>query len=221
MRLQEKHRQEQNGVKERRRAEIVACAMQCFCEKGIETTALSDIAAYAQIGEATLYRYFSTKENLVMDCGICFWRVADGYYSQVTAEETYREKSGIEQVEALLLCTEKLFSENRSKFKFLHDLDVFLVTHPIAPDKQREYEALVDRQRPLLCDAIEKGKADGTIKNCAETEELYYTLTHTLLSLMQKLAGIGAILSGDGAVTEERRIALLRQLLLEGLRNGE
>ena len=212
--------QEQNSIKLRRRETMIKSAVRCFCEKGIERTALSDIAAYAQVGEATLYRYFSTKENLVMDCGIDFWQSACTYYKRTAEDKQYQNKNGLLQVEALLCCTEKLFWEKKEKFKFLHDLDAFLVSHRIEAEKLQEYEALIAYPRPILCDAIEKGKRDGSIACTAPTEELYYTLTHTILSLLEKLAGIGAILSSDNAVTEEKRMILLRKLLLEGLKNG-
>ncbi len=202
-----------------RRKKLVESALQCFSEKGIEKTALADIAACAQTGEATLYRYFANKENLALACGVYFWELAASRYEELITQSGYQEKSGIQQVETLLLATEEIFKEHREKMKFLHDLDVFMVSHKIDGEKQAEYEKQVESFMPLLCDAIEKGKKDGSIGVRADTKELYYTLTHTVLSLLQKLAGMGHILSGDEQVEEERRIELLRQLLLEGLKH--
>lgn len=203
-----------------RRKKLIESALRCFGEKGIEKTALSDIALCAQTGEATLYRYFVNKENLALECGVYFWELAASYYEELAAQKEYQQKSGIQQVEALLLTTEQIFEEHREKMKFLHDLDVFMVSHKVEAKKQAEYEKQVESLMPLLCDAIEKGKGDGTVAIRADTRELYYTLTHTVLSLLQKLAGMGHILSGDERVDEKRRIALLRQMLLEGLKHG-
>lgn len=203
-----------------RRKKLIESALRCFGEKGIEKTALSDIALCAQTGEATLYRYFVNKENLALECGVYFWELAASYYEELAVQKEYQQKSGIQQVEALLLTTEQIFEEHREKMKFLHDLDVFMVSHKVEAKKQVEYEKQVESLMPLLCDAIEKGKGDGTVAIRADTWELYYTLTHTVLSLLQKLAGMGHILPGDERVDEKRRIALLRQMLLEGLKHG-
>lgn len=203
---------------EKRHKELIRCAFECFCRAGIETTALADVSAMAQVGEATLYRHFSNKENLVLECGISFWQMASNYYEELAAKPDYQEKRGIDQVDDLLSLTQKIYQENRLQFKFLHDLDIYLATHSTAGELVKEYEELVNRAKPVLCDAIEKGKKDMTVTCMADTQEIYYTLTHTILSLMQKLAGIGQVLSGDAIVTEERRIALLRSLLLAGLR---
>lgn len=200
-----------------RRRELVECAISCFSKKGIETTAIADIAAASGFGEATLYRYFSNKENLIMECGLDFWRMAGERYEELTERESYRQKSGIEQVEELLLLTQDLFESQRGMFKFLHDLDGYLTSHHVQSDMLAEYEELVDRPKPYLCEAIEKGKRDGTVKCGADTQELYYTLTHTVLSLLQKMAGIGMLLSGDYIIEERHQIQLLRRLLLTGL----
>lgn len=203
-------------LKQRRR-ELVECAISCFCEQGIETTAIADIAVASGYGEATLYRYFSNKENLIMECGFTFWRMTSERYEALTESEAYQLESGIDQVEDLLLLTQDMFEIHRGMFKFLHDLDVYLASHQVNSEILAEYEELVNRAKPCLCEAIEKGKEDGTIKCRVSTEEIYYTLTHTVLSLLQKMAGIGQLLSGDHIVEEKRQIQLLRKLLLTGL----
>lgn len=206
-----------DNKQELRRKELVECAMKCFGEKGIETTAIADIAAASGFGEATLYRYFTNKENLIMDCGLNFWRMAGECYEALSSSEEYGKKSGIEQVKALLLLTQDMFEKKREQFKFLHDLDGYLASHQVESTMLVKYEELVDESKHFLCEAIEKGKTDGTIKCSADTQEIYYTLTHTVLSLLQKMAGIGVLLNSDRIIAEKRRIELLWNLLLTGL----
>ena len=45
---------------------IVSVASQLFLSKGIENVTLKDIAKEVGVGEATIYRHFTTKQNLVM-----------------------------------------------------------------------------------------------------------------------------------------------------------
>ena len=51
--------------KERLRQAILDTALQLFKERGYEQTRISDIASAVEIGEATLYRYFASKEAIV------------------------------------------------------------------------------------------------------------------------------------------------------------
>ncbi len=51
--------------KERLRHAILETALQLFKERGYEQTRISDIASTVEVGEATLYRYFASKEAIV------------------------------------------------------------------------------------------------------------------------------------------------------------
>ena len=210
-----------DSKQQERRGKLAECAAACFCAKGIADTAIADIAEASGYGEATIYRYFSNKENLIMECGINFWKMAGEAFEALAREGSYREKTGIGQVEALLVLTQEIFEKHRSMFRFLHELDGYLASRRVESGLLSEYEAQVDRAKPLLCEAIEKGKRDGTIQCTTHTQELYYTLTHTVLSLLQKMAGFGNLLPGDRLVEEGCRIRLLRRLLLAGLREKD
>lgn len=52
---------------ERQRAEIVAVGMRLFRERGFDATTVDEIAAAAEVSRRTLFRYFGTKGDIVMD----------------------------------------------------------------------------------------------------------------------------------------------------------
>jgi AcrR family transcriptional regulator len=54
------------GGEDQARLRILAAATDCLEQKGLAKTFLSDVARRAGITRPTLYRYFPTKENLVM-----------------------------------------------------------------------------------------------------------------------------------------------------------
>jgi AcrR family transcriptional regulator len=51
----------------RTRAQIVDVALDLFVEQGYEATTMEEIAVRAEVGSSTLYRYFPSKELLVLD----------------------------------------------------------------------------------------------------------------------------------------------------------
>ena len=61
------------GIREYKKAEtrraITVAAVNLFSEKGYEKTSIEDIARVAGIGKATIYTYFSTKEEIFMSYG--------------------------------------------------------------------------------------------------------------------------------------------------------
>jgi AcrR family transcriptional regulator len=52
---------------ERQRAEIVAVGMRLFTERGFDATTVDEIADAAEVSRRTLFRYFGTKGDVVMD----------------------------------------------------------------------------------------------------------------------------------------------------------
>lgn len=53
------------SLRAERRSRIVQSAYTVLTERGYENTAMSDIAKHAGVGQATLYRYFSSKRELL------------------------------------------------------------------------------------------------------------------------------------------------------------
>jgi AcrR family transcriptional regulator len=52
--------------KERRPAELLAAALDCFVERGFAATRLDDVAARAGVSKGTLYLYYEGKDQLFM-----------------------------------------------------------------------------------------------------------------------------------------------------------
>jgi AcrR family transcriptional regulator len=52
--------------KERRPAELLAAALDCFVERGFAATRLEDVAARAGVSKGTLYLYYPGKDELFM-----------------------------------------------------------------------------------------------------------------------------------------------------------
>lgn len=53
------------GLQEARRKTIVAAAFAVFTQKGYDDTSIGDIAAHAGVGHGTIYRYFTSKRELL------------------------------------------------------------------------------------------------------------------------------------------------------------
>jgi AcrR family transcriptional regulator len=55
--------------KERVRQQLAEAAVDLFCERGYDRTTVDDVAAAVEVSPRTVYRYFATKEDLVVSHG--------------------------------------------------------------------------------------------------------------------------------------------------------
>ena len=108
------------NVKQLKIDHILAKAFDLFSKEGIDNVTMNNIAEKAEIGVASLYRYFSTKEELAIQCATKMWQIekekANGFF---TTNE-YLEKTGIEQLTGILDYFEKSFDSTQDFYRFIY-----------------------------------------------------------------------------------------------------
>ena len=205
--------------KARKRSErIVNAALELFCEKGIEETSIEEIAASAEVGSATIYRYYETKAELAVRTGVACWKRIESRYLSAFSSEEYARMSGLDQIERILDVLVRIFDEETSSLKFLQEFDVFVRRNGIQVERLREYEDCIMSLKPRVTDALEKGLFDGTLSFVWSPEEVCYSLAHTMFSLMKKLAWNGSMLSLDAQVALGLQVRITKDLLVKGLK---
>lgn len=200
-----------------RSTKILTAALKLFCEKGIENTSVEDVAREAEVGPATIYRYFETKVELAIQSGIAYWKKVSGNYLGKLEEKEYRESSGKEQMKQIFDILLRVFTEEFGFLKFLQEFDVFVQKHQISYERLAEYENTILDLKSYVIDALEKGLDDGSLKFAYGVDEIYFSIMHTMLSLMQKLALGGKILSSDERIDLVLQVKIAGELLVKGL----
>ncbi len=202
---------------EQRTQQILHTALNLFCEKGIEDTSVDEIAKAAGVGPATIYRYFETKAELAVSAGTVYWQMVAGKYTDVLSQKDYQEQSGLRQMEWIFHIYSEFFEKEFLFLKFIQEFDIFIQRYHISKEHLENYEEQILNLRPYMTNALEKGLRDGSLIFSYTVDEIYFSITHTLLSLMQKLACSGHILSSDERVGLALQVEITGGLLLKGL----
>jgi AcrR family transcriptional regulator len=204
----------------RKKVLILESAIELFCEVGIEATKIEDIAVKANVGTATVYRYFTTKAELAIQSATLFWKNEADQYLNIFKDEDYDTFTGIKQIEVMLKMFGKLY-ENSPKFlRFLQEFDSFVKNNGILAERLEEYEKTILNLQPYFVKALQKGIEDGTVELTNTVEETYFAITHSMLSLMQKLALNGDILNSDAQVSSQLQVNIIVNLFINGLRRS-
>ncbi|MGL4336523.1 MAG: TetR/AcrR family transcriptional regulator [Turicibacter sp.] len=209
-----KQKSELELTKLKRKNEMVKAARIVFFEKGIEQTKMTDVAEVAQVGVASVYRYFKTKADLAIAVAISVWddEMLEVVNNIMTLK--FHDLSGYSQVEELLNFYLILHTNHESFIRFIHDFDAFIIRNQISHDLLNEYEKHILVMNNLLIESIKKGQRDQSIREDIDPEVYYLTLTHSFMSLSQKLIVSGHILAFDKQTEGIEQLRLLKDMAL-------
>ena len=222
----EKRRLEQENLKASRIQHIIECTFNLFAEKGIESITMNEIASQAEIGVASLYRYFVTKEDLAIECAVYAWKMEEEIFSDIFSSPDYDDLTGYEQMKILLGIFPRVLSTQGNFFRFVYYFDSFVKRQSLSPERLDKYEITITSLKDIVMHALQKGREDGSInygKSGNETlatasdDEMYFTLMHSLFALAQKLSLSGEMLYMNREVTPGRQVELLINIMLDSL----
>ena len=191
---------------------IIDIATDLFMCRSVSEVTIKDIAVSAQVGEATIYRYFGNKQNLVMQTAMKL--------QAIVSEGFFRLEKGKNGYEKLALFYESyfdIFKKHPDFYKFLNDFDAYIAVEQ--SDDMNPYESAIDQYKVFYMDAYKLGLKDGSVKEQKNIEMFYFSSTHALLELCKKLAFKKAVLNQDTKIEKDSEIQCLIDIILVSLNN--
>jgi AcrR family transcriptional regulator len=179
-------------------------------EKGINTLKISDIAKKVKIGEATIYRYFGTKTNIVIEVGVSLWKDIFNQLSKLPEKE-----NGYESVKAFFSFFLEGYKSYKEVFIFLDQFDSLMVKEKVSKELLKPYDYALYEVKKIYDDLYACGLNDESIRKDLNPDEFYYTTTHMILGICKRLATNGDILPSDDLVQDIVQIKLALDICLE------
>ena len=185
-------------------------ALALFLERSIGEVTVHDIALRAGVGEATIYRYFSTKYNLVCAAATKLEKqIFETHFGQSHAA------NGFEKLKEFYGTYLEIFASHREFFKFINEFDAFMISE--GKTDSNEYASGLDMFKALCSGAYAQGLSDGSIAPVGNWETFYYATTHALLELCKKLSAAD-IVRQDLSTNREVEIETLTEIILHRLK---
>ena len=185
---------------------IVDVAEKLFFERSIFNVTIKDIAKEAGIGEMTIYRYFSKKQNIVLAVAM---RLEKEVYSFF---DLSKGKTGFDKLSLFFNSYSTIFEISPHYFRFIRDFDSYMLEYR----EERElnnYEENLDLYKNIFLASYNLGLKDGSVKNIENPEMFYYASTHSILELCKKLSYEG-LLSQDSSISKCDEIKTLVKVFL-------
>ena len=186
---------------------ILQSAFRLFAENTIEKVKLTEVAAAAGIGIASLYRYYPSKPELVMAVNTWAWT----NYLADNPLPLKDNMTGAEEFAVHLNAFLDLYRDHKDLLRFNQFFNVYIQSEDIAADKMQDYLQMVRKLEKPFAATCRKGRADGTIKtNLSETKMFSVTL-HLMLATVTRYA-VGLAYNED--TDAEAELELLKEMLL-------
>ncbi len=167
---------------------VVLQALRSFIEQGVEATSIAGIAAAVGLTERSVYRYFPTKAELVLETALLFWEETVKQADAVFDSVAFAGLSGAEQIRAVLRSYADLYFTEPEKLIFVHEAELYLYKHDMSGLNKNKPPAPYHEFRAPLAKAIRRGIEDGSVPDNKDMEFLYYNAYDALLGLIQKMS---------------------------------
>lgn len=199
------------GIKELKRDYIIDVATDLFTNESINKITIKDIADKALVGEATIYRYFGNKHNIVIKSVIKLQNMIYNDYFN-----TEKGVTGFEKLKIFYNSYLSIFKEHINLYKFIGQFDMYILNEESI--ELSDYENEIDRFKHLYMEAYYLGLQDKTIQKQNDIESFYYASAHATIELCKKLAINGDIISQDREIVKEKEVEALIDMILYKLK---
>ena len=184
-----------------RRELIVATAAQMFARKGIRSTTVREIADAVGVLSGSLYHYFSSKDEIVLEILTGFLDVIAARYRDVLA----REQDAAQTLRAIVLASLQVARERpdataiyQNELRYLRETPLYKEVQVAAGEVQRTWLGV-----------IERGVADGSFRS-----DISPRVFHRLIRDAVWLSGRGQ--HPDAGYSTERLADAIISIFLDG-----
>ncbi len=197
-----------------KRKKILDAAFRLFSRNSIEAVVLEDVAKEAGVGIATLYRYFTNKQNLVIEIGTGLWYE---YYKEV--EKAYAERGGdsmnaLEELEFFLDSFIDLYRNHKDILVFNRNFDTYVKHESCTKEQMEPYNRAVSVFAEKFHAVFRKAQADGTLNIRTSEKKLFVSTLYIMLSVAGKYAeGLIYPVDYNRDMTEE--LFMLKRMIMD------
>lgn len=170
-------------AKQARHEKIVAVATQLFLNNGVQNVQMQDIADAAEIGIATLFRYFPKKEYIVISVSNAITNYMTTRIENIIAQPV----SAYAMLEQILdYYMESSLDPNLRLAKFFESFDLYKKMASEMPDLYEEHLQNRNKLANTLLQIAELGIEDGSLRSDLDLKLVIITIIQNFSSFTYK-----------------------------------
>lgn len=198
-----------------RKYKILHVAYHLFCQHGIDAITLSQIAKESGVSNSTVYRYFETKAELLLQTQNILWTETVAQVTKNNWNQLPLSKNGWEELSILLYGFKAFYQQHSNYLLFSVDYKLFLVRNCIRLSEY-SYNKTLKPVKDIFCAALNRGQNDGSINRESPAETQFIEIWDLIRGFAEQLVVLNAIYEKPNL--GEQQFDHIIQYILETLR---
>ena len=192
---------------------VVLAAKTEFERNGIVNSKIRDIAKLAGVGEASVYRYFKDKTELVDLVAFYAWSQKSHEFETFITSHMLVATSGVEQLLVIFDLFADLYFNHKDMLKFMEDYGNYrAMTNP--DTNTNILASYLESLKELIYSFVALGIQEGTVKEETIKEDIYEYFILSLLPTIQNLAIRSSVLNNNTNESNKRLIFNMRKVFI-------
>lgn len=197
----------------RRKEQLMKAGFKLFSENGIENVSLQKVADAADVGVATMYKYYQTKVKLVVAISGKIW---GDLWKSVLAQngpDFFENFTAYEYIEFYLDMIIRLYREKPEMLRFSNNYKNFVYHEGIEEEPLGEHLDELEPLRAMYHKLYEQAKVDHSIRTDLSEQELFTTVAIAMLAVAERYAQ-GIVWANDHKTDHTQELKYLKEMLL-------
>jgi TetR/AcrR family transcriptional regulator, cholesterol catabolism regulator len=210
-----RYAKEIQSIKQNRTRHILETAERVFTDKGIEKATMQDVAREANLGVATVFRFFPRKDKLIAAVVTSKLEETLNAFQDVAVMPV----SCLEKIELLFdHSIDLLLNQNSSNVKLLENFENY-AAHYVEPlEDIDKFNSVYREISKVFYTIIEQGIHDGSIRPDLSIRETLITVINTFSIFARKLSLQKNILLVEQDLPQENQLTILKQIFMDYLK---
>jgi AcrR family transcriptional regulator len=201
--------------RENQREGILEVAEDLFIQRGIEQVTIGEIAKVSRLTRATIYKYFSNKEEIAQEI---FKIITKGWRDRNERDVWGIQGTGYERLEKFITTFFNYLFQNPREAGFVAELNYLYAKEWSAEMFAETMLQNLREDRQFVLDSIQLGIKDGSLRKDMEPELMLAVFFNFISGMISRLGEMGEKVEKEFGVSAQMIFTQIYRTFLDGLK---
>lgn len=202
-----------------KRTRCLETAYRLFCEKNIESVSLQTIANESGIPIATLYKYFTNKQTIVIEVASLKWKQFLDENREQRKSANHDGMTAAMLYEVYLDAYLDLYRNHRDLLRFNQMFNMYVQGEHIGGSALKPYQGMIESLKARFHNIFLLARKDHTVRMDVSEDEIFSKTLHLMLAVVTRYA-VGLVYVPEGGFDPEEELEFQKNMILREYLTG-